>query len=119
MTAVTGERFKLGRLVITSGALTECESYDIDYFDLVIRHATGDFGSVGRLDDAELTEEILELGALATSDGLLLNALTITKRQGVIMSVYPIPDLRESKLWIQTILAGSETYTTILLPSEY
>ncbi len=61
----------------------------------------------------------LELGALATSDDLKLNAVAIRQGEGMVMSVFPCSGDQESKVWIQTLLAEEETYTTVLLPSEY
>ncbi len=116
-TSVSGQRFTLGRTVITRGALGHCEDNCIDYMELLMRHAVGDFGSVGKLTSARLSEEELKLGALATSNDLKLNAVAIKTGEGMIMSVYAIPG--NGTIWIQTMLAGTETYTTILLPSEY
>lgn len=116
-TSVSGERFNLGRTVITRGALGYCEDNQVDYLELLMRHAVGDFGSVGKLSSVRLTEEELALGALVTSNDLKLNAVAIKTKEGMVMSVYPTRG--DTKVWIQTMLAGSETYTTILLPSEY
>jgi hypothetical protein len=116
-TRVSGERFNLGRTVITRGALGYCEDNQVDYLELLMRHAVGDFGDVGKISSARLTVEELELGALVTSNDLKLNAVAIKTREGMVMSVYPTKG--ETKVWVQTMLAGSETYTTILLPSEY
>jgi hypothetical protein len=116
-TSVSGERFNLGRTVITRGALGYCEDNQVDYLELLMRHAVGDFGSVGKLSSARLTGEELALGALVTSNDLKLNAVAIRTGDGMVMSVYAIP--KRGTIWIQTMLAGSETYTTILLPSEY
>jgi hypothetical protein len=119
-TEITGQRFKIGRSVITRGALTYCEDHNINYLDFLMRHAIGDFGDVGRLTDAVLTEAERKHGALETSDDLKLNAIAIDQQSGgMVMSVYASPVDRESKIWIQTLLADEETYTTILLPSEY
>jgi hypothetical protein len=38
---------------------------------------------------------------------------------GMILSIYQESEVIGDKVWIQTMLAGKETYTTILLPSEY
>ncbi|SHO52976.1 hypothetical protein [Desulfopila aestuarii] len=116
---VTGQRFQLGRTVITRGALAFCEDNNIDYLDLIIRHAVGDFGTVGRLTDAALTTIELEKGALVTSNDLKLSAVAVQREEGILMSVYPCPGFQDSTIWIQTMLAGDDTYTTVLLPSEY
>jgi len=118
-THVTDEQFQLGKVVITKGALTHCEDNNVDHFEMLIRHAVGDFGTIGSLEKVELTVEERVLGSLATDNGLKLNAIAIESKQGMIMSAYPTLEHQNSKIWIQTILAGDDTYTTILLPSEY
>ena len=116
-TVVSGGEFNLGRTVITRGALAHCEDHQVDYLELLLRHAVGDFGEVGKLTEARTSEEEQKLGAVATSDDLKLNAIAIKNGEGMVMSVYGTKG--ETKVWIQTIQAGTETYTTILLPSEY
>lgn len=116
-TIVSEEQFNLGRTVITQGALAHCEDHQVDYLELLMRHAVGDFGEVGKLADAKPSEEEQRLGAMATSDDLKLNAIAIKEGDGMVLSVYPTT--HGAKVWIQTMQAGTETYTTILLPSEY
>jgi len=99
--------------------LAYCEDHYINYLGFLMRHAIGDFGDIGNLDKAVLTEPERQNGAIETSDDLKLNAVAIVKQCGMIMSVYANPVDRGSKIWIQTLLADEETYTTILLPSEY
>lgn len=121
-TTITGQRFQLGRVVITRGALTHCEDHDVNHLDLLIRHASGDFGSVGHLDNAELTRAELQHGAFMTDDGLTLNAVAVANKQGTILSIYSSSaESEDSKIWIQTLLCEetNATYTTLLLPSEY
>ena len=118
-TTVTGQIFCLGKAVITRGALTHCEDNSIDHLELLMRHASGDFGAVGHLDNAHLTRAERQHGAYMTDDGLKLNAVAILDRQGMVMSIYQPEGTPGTKIWIQTLLAGDETYTTILLPSEY
>ncbi len=118
-TTVTGQRFNLGKMVITRGALAHCEDHEIDYLELMMKHAVGDFGSVGHLDNAQLSSAERQHGAFMTDDGLKLNAVAIESQQGMVMSIYPSPEAPESKIWIQTLLAEKGTYTTILRPEEY
>lgn len=118
-TTVTGQRFDLGKTVITRDALAHCEDNGIDYLELMMKHATGDFGTVGHLDNANLTQAERQHGAFMTDDSLKLNAVAIESQQGMVMSVYPSSETPDSKIWIQTLLADENTYTTILLPSEY
>ena len=84
-----------------------------------MRHASGDFGSVGHLDDCILTDDEFKNGALATDNGLKLNTIAVKNKDGMILSTYPASGVGDSKIWITTMLAGVETYTTILLPEEY
>lgn len=118
-TTVAGQRFNLGTTVITCGALTHCEDNAIDYLELIMRHAAGDFGTVGLLDNANLTRAERQHGEFMTDDGLKLNAVAIESQQGMVMSIYPSPEAPDSKLWIQTLLAGDATTTTILRPQDY
>ncbi len=118
-TIVRGQRFQLGKCVITRGALAHCEDKNIAYLDLLMRHAVGDFGCVGHLDNANLTRAERQHGAYATDDGLKLNAVSIENLSGLVMSIFSSPESENSKIWIQTLLAENETYTTILLNSEY
>jgi hypothetical protein len=55
-TKITGQRFELGRVVITRGALAHCEDHNINYLALLMKHAAGDFGTVGHLDNARLSQ---------------------------------------------------------------
>jgi hypothetical protein len=116
---ITSQRFELGRVVITRGALAHCEDKGIDYITLLMRHAAGDFGSVGHLDDVRLSRAEKQHGAYATDNGLRLNAVGILNATGMILSVYQQPKNTDDKVWIMTMLAGEETYTTVLLPEEY
>lgn len=117
--AIPGQRFRLGQVVMTRGVMALCEERGVDLHSMLRRHAQGDFGTVGLLDSAVLTEDVLENGALATSDDLLLSALAVKKDAGMVMSVYQTDPPNSTRIWIQTILADEETYTTLLLPSEY
>ena len=83
-----------------------------------MRHAAGDFGTVGHLKNVKLSRAERQHGAYATDDGLKLNAVAILDGKGMVMSIYQRKDA-DTKIWIQTMLADEETYTTILLPSEY
>lgn len=118
-TKITGQRFELGKVVITRGALAHCEDHSINYLALLMKHAAGDFGTIGQLDDARLSRAEQQHGPYATDNGLKLNAAAILQGDGMILSIYQESAVIGDKVWIQTMLAGKETYTTILLPSEY
>lgn len=111
--------FDLGKVVITRGANDLCERNSINYIGLLLKHASGDFGTVGHFDDCELTDHDLENGALATDDGLKLNSIAVRINDGMILSIYSASKNNDSTIWIITMLAKAETYTTILVPEEY
>jgi hypothetical protein len=114
-----GQQFRLGNAAITKRAFAFCRQHGIDYLALVVRHATGDFGMVGHLRDAQLSRAERQHGSYATDDPLKLNAVAIESRQGMAMSIYPAPDNHDGRIWIQTHLAGDKTCTAILLPNDY
>ncbi len=72
---VTGQKFNLGKTLITLGVLAHCEEYGIDYLELTIRHASGDFATVGHLDNANLSRAERQHGAYATDNELKLNTV--------------------------------------------
>lgn len=111
--------FDLGRVVITCGAKNLCEEIGLNYIELLMRHTAGDFGTAGHLDDCVLTDDEIINGAQATDDGLKLNTIAVKIKDGMILSTYPVYEVGDSMIWIITMLAGVETYTTILLPEEY
>ena len=112
-------RFCLGQVVITRGALSQCETDGINNLELIARHERGDFGSVGHLDAYYNSIESGRSKALAADDGLVQNALAIEAQRGMVLSTYELEDNHGVTIWIITMLAGSDTYTTILLPEEY
>ena len=111
--------FKLGRVVITCIANDLCERSGLNYIDLLMRHVSGDFGTVGHIDDCVLTDDEFKNGELATEDVFKLNTIAVRLNDGMILSTYPVSGVDNSTIWIITMLAGIETYTTILLPNEY
>ena len=113
---VKHQRFSLGTTSISREALTYCEDNNIDYLELIVRHAMGDFGAVGHLDNAQLTRAERQHGAYVTENGLKLNAVAIFNKQGIVLSIYP--SSQEEKIWIRTMLAEDKTYTMVLLPSD-
>jgi hypothetical protein len=113
------QRFQLGKVVITLGALSHCENNNIDYLGLTIRHAIGDFGIVGHLDNVKLTHSERQHGEYVTYDWLKLNAIAIESQQGKVLSIYSSPENRDANIWIQTLFDEKEMQTTILLPCEY
>jgi len=88
--------FELGRVVATPGALRAIEENAVDVWNLLQRHANGDWGCVSEEDRLE-------------------NLLSVEKGYRV-MSSYAIND-RGDKLWI--ITEADRSSTCLLLPGEY
>ncbi len=89
------QRFSLGRLLSTPGALAALEGAGQNPLEFVHRHVSGDWGSVCPEDAAE-------------------NELSVA--QGYrILSVYVLTT--GTKIWVLT--EADRSATTILLPDEY
>lgn len=88
--------FKLGQVVATPGALQAIEEYNIDMWDLLNRHANGDWGCIPEEDQQE--------NQLSVENGYR------------ILSSYPLND-RGDKIWI--ITEADRSSTCLLLPDEY
>ena len=91
-------RFPLGQLAATPGALDLLEQHQVSLFDLLARHASGDWGDVGD-EDAHANEQALIHGSRLLSCYKLVTSN---------------PDTR---VWI--ISEADRSVTTALLPSEY
>jgi hypothetical protein len=87
-------KFRLGEIVATRAAIRLCGERHIDIFELLLRHARGDWGVLPR-EDARAND-------LAVLEG------------GRILSSYPFPP---DKVWI--ITEADRSYTTLLLPEDY
>jgi hypothetical protein len=108
--------FQLGLISITPATAQLHFTKDALHY-LLYRHQTGDFGNFGSLDTIQLTEQELGEGILATDDSGKLNKIAILGHYHCVMSEYTIAG---HIIWIRTEdVNGSETYTTIMLPSEY
>lgn len=90
-----GDRFRLGRLVLTRGAERALEESGDDPFTFLSRHASGDWG--------EVCDEDQEANERAVDHGLR------------ILSAYRTS--RDERLWV--ITEADRSATTILLPEEY
>lgn len=88
--------FKLGRVVVTTGALGAIEKNSVDVSSLLQRHANGDWGCIPEEDRRE-------------------NCLAVEKGYRV-MSSYPLNE-QGDKLWI--ITEADRSSTCLLLPDEY
>lgn len=88
--------FQLGRLVATPGALELLERLRIEPLELVVRHVSGDYGTISKHDRQDNDR------AIAQEDRIL--------------SAYYLGE-RQEKLWI--ITEADRSVTTLLLPDEY
>ncbi len=88
-------KFKIGRLVITPGALAAITDSDENPWHFVVRHMAGTWGEVD-LEDKQLNDQAVEDGSR-------------------ILSAYKTAQGR--KIWV--ITEADRSGTTILLPEEY
>ena len=91
----TRQRFPLGQLVATPGALAALERTGQQPPEFLTRHATGDWGDLNA-DDKSANDHAVDNGER-------------------ILSVYSLSD--STKIWV--ITESDRGVTTILLPSEY
>lgn len=91
-------RFPLGQLAATPAVLELLEQHHVSLFDLLARHASGDWGDVGT-EDAHINDQALIHG------NRLLSCYTL------------VSDDRDTRVWI--ISEWDRSVTTALLPSEY
>lgn len=92
-------KFELGQVVGTHHALRFCGDHHIDIFDLLARHASGDWGDL-------------------TADDKMANdaALVDCSR---ILSSYQFP---AGRVWVLTEATGDDDHrasTCVMLPSDY
>ncbi len=90
------QRFQLGRIVATPGALEVMARRGIDAGELLARHAAGDWGDLDEHDKRE-------------------NEFSVTRRLR-ILSAYGTQD-DPDRLWV--ITEADRSVTTLLLPAEY
>lgn len=88
--------FKLGQVVATRGAIQAMQENNIDAWNLLCRHANGDWGCVPEEDRLE-NQRSVEFGCR-------------------VMSSYLMND-RGDKLWV--ITEADRSSTCLLLPDEY
>jgi hypothetical protein len=92
-------KFELGQVVGTPQALRFCSLHNIEVFDLLRRHASGDWGNLGA-DDAAANSAALIDGSR-------------------ILSAYMFP---VGKVWLLTEAEGDDghrTSTCLMLPTDY
>ena len=91
-------RFPLGQLAATPGVLDLLDRYQVSLFDLLARHASGDWGDVGA-EDAHANEQALIHG------NRLLSCYTL------------VPGDPDTRVW--AISEANRSVTTLMMPSEY
>jgi hypothetical protein len=92
-------RFELGQIVGTPHAVRFCGEHHIDIFDLLVRHASGDWGALSA-DDEKANDAALVDGSR-------------------ILSSYTFP---AGKVWVLTEANGDDFHrasTCVMLPSDY
>jgi hypothetical protein len=89
------QRFPLGQLVATPGALVAFERTGQQPIEFLSRHATGDWGDLGP-DDKSANDQAVESGER-------------------LLSAYRLKD--GTKIWV--ITEADRSVTTALLPTEY
>jgi hypothetical protein len=92
-------RFELGQVVGTPQAVRFCGEHHINIFDLLMRHASGDWGDLGANDTA-------------ANDAALVDGSRI-------LSSY---SFRAGTVWVLTEATGDDghrTSTCVMLPSDY
>lgn len=97
---LTKQRFTLGQVLATPGALEALAAAGEDLHEFLSRHARGDWGDLDS-EDAALNDQALADGSR-------------------ILSSYPLSDGK--KIWIITEATdeqGHRAATTALLPEEY
>ena len=91
-------RFPLGQLASTPGVLELLDRYHVNLFNLLARHASGDWGDVGA-EDVHANEQALIHG------GRLLSCYTLE------------PGDPDSRVW--AISEANRSVTTMIMPLEY
>ncbi len=91
-------RFPLGQLAATPGVLELLDRYQVSLFDLLARHASGDWGDVGA-EDAHANEQALIHG------NRLLSCYTL------------VPGDPDTRVW--AISEANRSVTTLMMPLEY
>lgn len=92
---LTTEKFSLGRVLATPGALDALATAGVMHTALIFRHVTGDWGDLGE-EDKQANEKALRDGSRIFSRYSLLTGV---------------------RIWL--ITEADRSATTILLPSEY
>jgi hypothetical protein len=87
----------LGRIVATPAALELLERAGQHPLEVIRRHASGDWGSIG-------------------ADSVTVNEESIRLQHGTVLSTY---SLVAETILVATSMGKDETYTTVMLPEEW
>ena len=79
-------------------------------------HKKGDWGTAGKIQNTEITEEELEGGMWATDDTAKQNLGNIIRGSGQVQSYFEDDQALITRLWILTELNEN---TVLMLPEEY
>jgi hypothetical protein len=90
--------FPLGQVVATPGVLALLEEHGVNLFDLLARHASGDWGDICA-EDAKANDAALIYG------NRVLSCYTL------------VPGDADSRVW--SISEADRSVTTLIMPSEY
>lgn len=96
--------FELGQLCHTPGAQDVMLRYQVNPFQLLTRHVTGDWGDLCK-EDADANNDALKAGTRIFSSYILPPPVSEGE------------SLAPAKVWI--ITEADQSVTTILLPEEY
>jgi hypothetical protein len=111
-----GARFPLGKVTVTAGAVKALEDASQHAAEFLARHVRGDWGTWGRCDEIQLSDDERRRGWEVTDDDAKINKINLLNGSDRIMSEYVTG--RGTRLWVITSLDGSGN-TTVLLPEEY
>ena len=111
-------RFETGQLYYTPGAQQALLRYQINPFDLVKRHVSGDWGDLCT-EDIETNEEALSVGARLMSSYLLPSPSGDSNGDNSAddSNKSNAERLEPVKIWL--ITEADRSVTTLLLPDEY
>jgi hypothetical protein len=103
-TAAQPPLFELGQLCYTPGAQDVMQRYQVNPFQLLSRHVTGDWGDLCK-EDADANNNALNEGSRIFSSYVMPPPLSEGQ------------SLEPAKVWV--ITEADQSVTTILLPEEY
>jgi hypothetical protein len=109
-------RLDLGDLYVTTAAIRACRAAGDDWREYVRRHASGDFGLLGRLDEIVVTPEEIT-GGCPLTDEAKNNKVSVIRGHGRVHSVFRTRAVDE--IWVIREYHGEAAETTLMLAEEY